>query len=256
LADAAADRCRLQGRLIEASPSRREGVVSSLKSWADMANEEGDGDIPLVPIHFVLSLAGRSIPLWCDNGNTVKELFGFVAALTGARPDSVHITLGPEPVANDHVLASDEDYHTEYGPPDLAWAEQRREDARKAAVFHLGHEMEEVLLRGTYVNQDNSVVASGRERARSCFRFIGTELAYTYNLKTCTALTICHASTGLSLLHHVDSEVPQRRITGWVDNFMAPGPGTPRPQGEQSRARPARSHLSGAKRAAPDGTHR
>ncbi|WP_155849027.1 hypothetical protein [Amycolatopsis vancoresmycina] len=197
-------------------------------NWADLVEEaegEGEGDQARDPV-FRLRLRGHTFSVTCDQGNTIADLKQFVVAQTRAKPATVKV-FSPDgaPVDDASTLVDGKTYATRYRtrPARHAEAEKESERAsdRASADFRLSPEVEEVLARGRYVNQDNPEIAESVGERNSLFHFIGEELAYTYNLKTCTAITLYCGQAKLAFLDHIDAGADVGRIAGQVEKFLA-----------------------------------
>lgn len=194
------------------------------KSWADWRDEDSAGQSEPEPpeeLRFTLELPDHfTFGLACDADNSVKDLKDFVASETLADRTTIVVFLGGHPLDDGEELVADGAYAVTYDERAPGMQRKRDEEQREATHFELDDEVERVLANARYVNQDNAELAADLGEEGSLLYYIGKELAYTYNLKTCSAITIYCASTKLAFLDHIDADADPEQISSQVAEYL------------------------------------
>ncbi|MBP2319879.1 hypothetical protein JOF56_000264 [Kibdelosporangium banguiense] len=204
-------------------------VMVTSRDWADISDSDNDSEdeqpVQVRNPRFTLRLpTGFTFDVTCDSGNDVAALKQFIAAQTLADPSTVQVFIGSAPLGDETELADGAAYRTAY--TNLNWADVaeeedlQRERDRLRAEFRLPETVEQVLAHAHYVDQDNPELAEVLGEESSGLYFIGRELAYTYNLKTCTAITLYCGQSELAFLDHIDASADVDRIAGQIGEFL------------------------------------
>lgn len=211
---------RLLMRMNDGSKAGADALMSWGDRWGGDPADDSESDEE-APTTFSLILKpedGYTFTLKCGPGTTVADLKDFVASETLAVETTIVVSTHKQLDDKEHLVS--QVYTVVYEKRDESEQAARSDRQQEATSFDLSPAVEDVLAKARYVNQDNPEMAELVGQKDSLLYYIGNQLAYTYNLITCSAITIYCNKTKLAFLDHIDVGAKPQKIGEQITKYL------------------------------------